>query len=140
MSLTLGYQKVINRLGEYAAKVYTDSTDGAKVQVVAIHPSTTVVTSSVVAGAATQGASTSISTAATIAAANSSRKGGYIHFPVANTDSVYVSLNNPAASTDMEMLPGSNFYLTLGFGGPPITNAVYGVAKSGTQKFILVEG
>lgn len=90
---------------------------------------------------ATQGGTQSVTTASEEATpTNATRKGGYIHFPAANTDNVYVSLNDPATATDMEMYPGSNFYLTLGFGGPPITNAVYVKAKAGTQSYIVVQG
>lgn len=129
----------IRRRDEYdGVPVATTTIAGEDYQKVIIADSTGSSASGPIA--ATQGVSTNVSVAATIAASNSSRKGGYIHFPASNTDNVYVSLNSPATTADMEHFPGSNFFLTLGYGGPPITNAVYGIAKSGTQKFILVQG
>lgn len=139
--MTDGPSSIARRQEAYGEPVATFRKNGKEYQAVVVTDSSgNEVTQPTSAVSATQGASTSVSSAATLAASNSSRKGGYIHFPAANTDSVYVSLNSPATTTDMEMLPGSSFFLTLGFGGPPITNAVYGVAKSGTQTFIVVQG
>lgn len=87
---------------------------------------------------ATQTNST-VSTAKTIAVANASRKGGYIQAAWANTDNIYLSFNSPATSSDIPIAPGGVFNMTLNYGGPPITNAIYGIAGSGTQSYCVVE-
>lgn len=81
----------------------------------------------------------SVSSAATILAANATRKGGYIQAKWGNTDNIYLSLNTPATSSDIPLAPGGVFNLTLHFGGPPITNVIYGIAGSGTQSYVIVE-
>lgn len=87
---------------------------------------------------ATQANST-VSTAKTIAAANTSRKGGYIQAAWSNTDNIYLSLNSPATSADIPLAPGGVFNMTLNFGGAPISNAIYGIAGSGSQAYCVVE-
>lgn len=144
MSLTLGFKKVYNHLlGEIKSKAYTDSTDEALIQVVALHPDSTIpaIVASTAATAATQTTDATITTSSEeILAINASRKGGYVYAPRTNTDKCFVSLNNPATSDDITLSPGESFQLTLNFGGVPITNAVYAKSNSGTQKLVMVVG
>lgn len=93
-----------------------------------------------IAVSGSQTVSTVSSTSSQIIASNTSRAGAWIHVPSTATQSVYLSLNNPATLNDIEILPGGDFYVSLGFGGPPLNNAVYGIVSSGTQDVIIIEG
>lgn len=139
MSLTSTIQKVMTRLSEYGVRVFRDSSDNALVQAVLILDSSGNIVSSFGgnATAATQTSGT-VSGAATLLPADTARLGGYIQAAWANTDNIYISLNSPATSSDIPLAPGGQFHLTLNYGGRPISNAIYGIAGSGTQSYRII--
>lgn len=138
MSLTLTFKKIYNHsMSTIAAKIYRDDTDNSEVQVVALHPSSSIPNYPLVT--LTQTLLSGItSTSALIVAASTTRQGGYLYAPNSNTDGVYVSHNDPATTDDIYLPRNGIYQLTINYGKNPIGNAIYARSASGTQQLILM--
>lgn len=139
MTLGLTWKKIYNHLlGEYRVRAYQDDSDQDWVQVVALESSLGLPSAPTpVSGTFTRFDSIT-GTASLITAADTDRIGGFIVAPKSNTDTCYIWNDNTVTSNDIPIYPGGVFQFTLNFGGAPLTNAIYAISGSGTQKLRLV--
>jgi len=133
MSLSLAVKKIYNHaLSEIKSVIYLNSADRSEIQVVALHPDIAVPVST--PQAVTESTVDVNSSSPTlILAANTSRKGGFL----VNRSDVNVYISTDSGMTDGFLIyPNGVFQLTLNYGGIVATNAIYGLAVSGSGKTI----